>query len=109
MAFFDILAHISKINHPTALEVSLINSYQIFTVHMSLLEAYESEFWLFLIFFMPRKAKNDEIVLPPRVQTAISLNHLSYRVVIGLNVSEIEFYIPYGLFGNLQQSNRSLK
>ena len=39
---------------------------------MSLLGAYESEFWLFRTFLSPKRQKIDEIVLPPCVQTAIS-------------------------------------
>ena len=39
---------------------------------MSLLGAYESEFQLFQTFFTPRKAKIDENVLQPCVQTALS-------------------------------------
>ena len=59
-------------NHPKALEVGLINFYQIFTVQMTLLGAYVSEYWLFHAFFSPLSQLIDEIVLPPCVQTAIS-------------------------------------
>ena len=72
LLFFDILAHNSKTNHPKALEVGLINFYQIFTVQMTLLGAYVSEYWLFQAFFSPLSPLIDEIVLPPCVQTAIS-------------------------------------